>query len=106
MGERLVQASLCTWRASHCTQAVAALAHGQACGSTGPRTGMFKLSQTPTTTLSSERDAYYWYVNTYFPTTMPKSDNIKLQGFANLMGEKKWDHILICIFLIKVCHIR
>lgn len=50
---------------------------------------MFKLSQTPTTTLSSERDAYYWYVNTYFPTTMPKSDNIKLQGFANLMGEKK-----------------
>lgn len=31
MGERLVQASLCTWRASHCTQAVAALVHGQAC---------------------------------------------------------------------------
>lgn len=38
MGERLVQASLCTWRAAHCPQAVAALVHG----STGPWTGMWQ----------------------------------------------------------------
>lgn len=46
MGEPLVQASLCTWRAAHWTKAVAALVHEQACLN----------FQTPTTTLSSERD--------------------------------------------------
>lgn len=46
-------------------------------------------------TLSS--NVCHQYVNTYFPTTMPKSDIIKLQIFAS-----RRNHVLICISLIKI----